>query len=194
MAWAGCSISALVPPSRLGAIMIWGSRLVGEANVRTSSVVRLGMSVGRTRTLGCAVGRGVAGRLGQGGVELWFRLGVIGAAGRRGCARLTFFGQRMAVAADDEDLGVKMGLADGRQGAGEQFAVEGAPLPGRDMAGEAAFAFVEGLDGNDCPQAHCRVRWSESNGCTLFFPFRGLAIGASHTNPMDAPYVLRFLD
>jgi len=51
MAWAGCSISALVPLSRLGAIMIWGSRLVGEANGRTSSVVRLGMSVGRTRSL-----------------------------------------------------------------------------------------------------------------------------------------------
>ena len=112
---------------------------------------------GQDEDFGCAVGRGVAGRLGQGGVELWFRLGVIGAAGRWGCARLTFFGQRMAVAADYEDLGVKMGLADGRQGAGEQFAVEGAPLPGRDMAGEAAFAFVEGLDGNDCPQTHFRA-------------------------------------
>lgn len=132
---------------------------------------------GQDEDFGCAVRGGVAGRLRKGGVELQFRLGVIGAGGRRGCARLTFFGQRAAagafgrvqgaaVAADDEELGVKMGLVDGRQGAGEQFAVEGAALLGRDMGGQTAFAFVEGFDGNDCPQAHCLVWWLESNGCT----------------------------
>lgn len=92
---------------------------------------------GQDQNFGCAACRGVAGRLGEGGVELWFRFCVIGAAGGRrrrvrcgfgaggrSCAWLTFFGQRVAagvfgrcqrvaVAADDEDLGVKMGLVDG---------------------------------------------------------------------------------
>ena len=47
----GWSSKALVPPSRLGAILICGARLLGAAIARTSSAVRLGMSVGRTRTL-----------------------------------------------------------------------------------------------------------------------------------------------
>jgi len=116
------------------------------------------------------MGRGVAGGLGQGGVELWFGLGVIGAAGGgRGCAGRTFFGQAAAagafgrgqgaaVAADDEDLGVKVGPVDGCQGAAEELAVEGAPLLGSEMARQAAFAFVEGLDGDDKSQPRAVLR------------------------------------
>ena len=76
--------------------------------------------------------------------------------------------QGVGVAADDEDFGVKVGLVDGCQGAGEEFAVEGVALLGRDTGGQAAFAFVEGFDGDDYPQAHFRGRCLESNGCTSF--------------------------
>ena len=127
---------------------------------------------GEDEEFGCAVGGGVAGGLGQGGVELWFGLGVVGGAG------LAFFGQGAAagafcrvegvgVAAYDEDFGVEVGLVDGCEGAGEEFAVEGAALLGGDVAGEAAFAFVEGFDGDDGPQAHLRIRLLESSGYTF---------------------------
>ena len=153
------------------------------------------------------MGGGVAGSLGEGGVELRFGIGVIGAAGGRrrtgrgrstagegGRIWQTLFGQRMAtgafghsqgvgVAADDEDLGVKVGLVDGCQGAGEEFAVEGVALLGRDAGGQAALALGEGLDGDNCPQTHFRGQWLESNGYTLYFPFRGLVIGANHSFP-----------
>ena len=132
---------------------------------------------GEDQDFGCAAGGGVAGSLGQGRVELRFRFGVRLAAGRgrqtfRGRPAVggwrgdwqTLFGQRMAaclfghgqgvaVAADDDDLRVNLRLVDGGQGTGEEFAVEGVPLLGRDTGGQAAFALVEGLDGNDYPQA-----------------------------------------
>ena len=67
-------------------------------------------------------------------------------------------GQGVAVAADDDDLRVNLRHVDGGQGTREEFAVEGAPLLGRDTGGQAAFAFVEGLDGNDYPQARTGIR------------------------------------
>ena len=124
---------------------------------------------GEDQDFGCAAGRGVAGSLGQGRVELRFRISVRLAGGRgrqtvRGRSAVggwrggwqTLFGQRMAacpfshgqgvaVAADDNDLRVNLRRVDGGQGTGEEFAVEGVPLLGRDTGGQAAFAFVEGL-------------------------------------------------
>lgn len=144
---------------------------------------------GQDEDFGGAAPRGVGGSLGQGRVELPFRPGVIGAAGGwRGSAWLAFFGERVAagafgsgeraaVAADDEDLGVKLGLVDGGESAGEQFAVEGAALLGRDTGGQAAFAFVEGFDGDNCPQGHFRNQWLESGGWS----------------PMDTPCFSRFM-
>ena len=121
---------------------------------------------------------GVAGSLGQGRVELQFGLGFNPAArrwrrtircrsaadGGRRRAWLTLFGQHMAarpfshgqrvpVAADDNDLRVNVRQVDCRQRTREQFAIEGVPFLGRDIAGQTAFALTEGLDGNDRPQA-----------------------------------------
>ena len=183
IAWTGCSMSALVPPSRLGAMIICGPRPRGEAIARTSSAVRLGISVGRIRNFGCAACHGVAGSLGQGRVELRFGLGFNPAArrwrriircrsaadGGRRRAWLTLFGQHMAarpfshgqrvpVAADDNDLRVNVRQVDGRQRTRKQFAVEGVPFLGRDMASQTALALTEGLDGNDRPQARPGTR------------------------------------
>ena len=134
----------------------------------------LGCQVGhigrQDQCIGCAACNNVTGSLRQGRVELKF--GARGRWAATGIERLGgrgYFGQRMAsqtsrrverviVAADDNDLRINMGQADGIQRAREEIAVERAAFLGREKAGQAALALGEGLDRNDCPQAHFSVR------------------------------------
>ena len=86
--------------------------------------------------------------------------------------------QRVVVPADDYDLCVNVRQADCVQCSREEIAVERAAGLSRETACQAALALTKGLDRNDCPQTQFRVRWLESNGCTLSFSFRGPNIGA----------------
>ena len=94
-----------------------GFGAAGDGHCADVGGCEVGHVGGEDEEFGCAVGGGVAGGLGEGGVELWFGLGVVGGAG------LAFFGQGAAagafgrgqgvgVAADDEDFGVEVGLVD----------------------------------------------------------------------------------